>query len=323
MTRDDFRRPADTLRSIPLEVVFTAWGAVRDPHDPARWRTERGPISVTGTKFFNWHTRQGGGGAIDLVMHLSGCDARTAMDGLARQLGSGALDKGVRSAAHTAAHKTASNAVSNATNDRSSPVSAPLSTGRRNRRALRLPPRSLRHLTRVQRYLTERRGLSADLLAPLIEAGTIYADGRGNAVFVMVAGKPPRAVGAELRGTGPRSWRGLAPGTCKDAGYFWIGVAGSRRIILCESAIDAISCYQLQARNHGQLRDCICISTAGVRPDASWLVPLLSRGYGIYCGYDTDAPGEAAAIQLTLRHPLIERLRPPAHDWNDALTSDH
>ena len=319
MARDDFRRRADLLRSIPLEVVFTAWGAVRDPRDPARWRTERGPISVTGTKFFNWDTHQGGGGAIDLVMHLSGCDARTAMDGLARQLGSGALDEGVWSAARTAA----SNEANNATHGCPSIEAAQLPALRRNPKPLRLPPRSLRHLARVQRYLTERRGLSADLLAPLIEAGTLYADGRGNAVFVMVAGKPPRAVGAELRGTGPRSWRGLAPGTCKDAGYFWLGVAGSQRIILCESAIDAISCYQLQTRDHGQLRDCICISTTGVRPDASWLVPLLSRGYGIYCGYDTDAPGEAAAIQLTLRHPLIERLRPPAHDWNDALTSDH
>lgn len=321
MTRDDFRRQADTLRSIPLEVVFTAWGAVRDPRDPARWRSERGPISVTGTKFFNWHTRQGGGGAIDLVMHLSGCDARTAMDQLARQFGSGALHEGGGSAARAGAN----NEANHATHGCPSTEAAPLLALRRNPQPLRLPPRSLRHLTGVQRYLTKRRGLSAELLAPLIEAGTLYADGRGNAVFVMVAGKPPRAVGAELRGTGPRAWRGLAPGSCKDAGYFWIGGKGSRRIILCESAIDAISCYQLQAPDpdHGQLRDCICISTAGVRPDASWLVPLLSRGYRIYCGYDTDAPGEAAAIQLTLRHPSIERLRPPAHDWNDALTADN
>ena len=62
----------------------------------------------------------------------------------------------------------------------------------------------------------------------------------------MVAGKPNRPIGAELRGTGDRLWRGLAPGTRKDAGYFWIGHPGSTRIVLCESAIDAISCFQLQ-----------------------------------------------------------------------------
>ena len=52
-------------------------------------------------------------------------------------------------------------------------------------------------------------------------------------------------VGAELRDTGPRLRRGMAPGTRKDAGYFWIGTRGSWEIVLCESAIDAISCVQM------------------------------------------------------------------------------
>ena len=30
MTRDDFRRRADIVRAIPLEVVLTSWGALRD-----------------------------------------------------------------------------------------------------------------------------------------------------------------------------------------------------------------------------------------------------------------------------------------------------
>ena len=173
------------------------------------------------------------------------------------------------------------------------------------------------HLTRVHRYLTGQRRLSASILPPLIEAGKLYADARGNAVFLMVAGKAQRAIGAELRGTGKRPWRGLAPGTHKDAGYFWIGIRTSSKIVLCESAIDAISCYQLQdAQLH---QPCICISTAGVRPDAPWLDPLIVRGYDIYCGFDNDQPGEAAASQMTLRHPSIQRLRPTTHDWNDQL----
>ena len=79
MTRDDFRRQADFVRAIPLEVVLTSWGAVRDRRDKSQWRTPRGPLSVTGTKFFNWHDCHGGGGAIDLVMHLSGWDASQAI----------------------------------------------------------------------------------------------------------------------------------------------------------------------------------------------------------------------------------------------------
>jgi len=308
VTLRDFRRQADAVRSIPLETVLTRWGAKRDRRDRSQWRTQRGPLSVTGAKFFNWHLREGGGGAIDLVMHLSGWDADTAVQWLHQHL-----------AAHAAAAPLAAGCASNPCPRRtSSRGDVPAKAGGQAQPdgSLRLPLANLAHLERVRRYLTEQRGLAADILEPLIGAGKVYADGRGNAVFLMVAGKPNRAVGAELRGTGQRIWRGLAPGTRKDAGYFWVG-AGSQKIVLCESAIDAISCFQL---HRTQLHEeCICISTAGIRPDAPWLQPLLACGYDIHCGFDDDAPGNTVASQLLRRHPSIERLRPPAHDWNDAI----
>lgn len=297
MTRDDFRRQADLVRAIPLEVVLTSWGAERDRQDKSRWHTPRGPLSVTGTKFFNWHDCQGGGGAIDLVMHLGGWDARQAIGWLSHHLGCSVA--GANPTVHT--------------------------TPRRRHQQLRLPVASVANLQRVRRYLTEQRGLSATIVASLIDDGKLYADARGNAVFLMVAGKPNRPIGAELRGTGNRVWRGLAPGTCKNAGYFWIGTTGSMQIVLCESAIDATSCFQLHTQlDDAQLRgECICISTAGVRSDAPWLRPLLAHGYTIYCGFDADEPGETASHQMITCHPSIQRLRPPQHDWNDALTSRH
>ena len=81
-----------------------------------------------------------------------------------------------------------------------------------------------------------------------------------------------------------------------------------------EAAIDAISCFQL-------LGDCICISTAGVRSNPPWLQPLLARGYAVHCGFDNDEPGEITARQMIDHHPSIQRLRPPAHDWNEAIIS--
>ena len=45
-----------------------------------------------------------------------------------------------------------------------------------------------------------------------------------NTVFLLVVGKAQLPVGAELRGTGPRVWREMAPGTRKDWGYFWVSV---------------------------------------------------------------------------------------------------
>ena len=57
-----------------------------------------------------------------------------------------------------------------------------------------------------------------------------------------------------------------------------------RTIVLCESAIDAISCFQLHPER-------ICISTSGVRANPPWLAGLIARGYHIHCGFDADATG--------------------------------
>jgi hypothetical protein len=293
MTFDDFRRRADIVRRIPLEIVLTYRGATRDRNDRAKWHSEQGPLSVTGAKFTNWHRNTGGGGAIDLVMHLAGVDCGAAVTWLEQHLG----------AQHAAVRPPAVDSSNNSSQNTSDP------------RPLRLPVPDDHKLARVRRYLIRERALATHLLEPLIEAGKVYADRHANAVFLMVVGKANRPIGAELRGTGERPWRGMAPGSRKDRGYFWVGAKGSRRIILCESAIDAISCYQL-------LDDCICISTSGARPDAPWLPGLIARSYDISCGFDRDAPGELAADDMIALHPSIHRLRPPAHDWNDALKAD-
>ena len=294
MNFDELRQRAAAVRAVPLETVLLVRGAVRDRHDRRKWQTEQGPLSVSGPKFINWHRGQGGGGAIDLVMHLAGVDFRTAVAWLQQHLAASPLAIG-DSATHPSGMEP------------SDPI--PERPGR-----LRLPTPDDRLLSRVRQYLTRRRRVAVSLIEPLVQSGKLYADSRGNAVFLLVAGKAQRPVGAELRGTGPRVWRGMAPGTRKDLGYFWVGARGSQEIVLCESAIDAISCFQIYPQR-------ICISTSGVRPDPSWLHGLLARGYGILCGFDADVPGNAAAARMMALHPTVRRLRPSAHDWNDTLTS--
>jgi len=289
-----FRQRADRVRDIPLEIVLRWRGAVPDPHDRAKWHTERGPLSIRGPKFRSWRSEWGGGGAIDLVMHLAAANCESAVIWLEQQLAIGQVTAGeIQPLSFDPLRRAA---VSSAGGP------------------LRLPVLDKRQLRRVIQYLTQRRRLAASLLEPLLHSGKLYADPRGNAVFVLVAGRVERPVGAELRGTGGRVWRGLAPGTRKDEGYFWIGTRAARDIVLCESAIDAISCFQLDPRR-------ICISTAGVRCHPRWLPGLLARGYHVHCGFDTDDAGEEAATRMIASHPGVQRLRPPAHDWNDALTA--
>jgi len=292
MNFDELRQRAAAVRAVPLEAVLLFRGAVRNRHDRRKWHTEQGPLSVSGPKFMNWRRGQGGGGAIDLVMHLAGVDFRTAVIWLQQHL--------------------AANSPTIGAPDPHAP-SRELSVAEGADR-LRLPIPDNHLLDRVRQYLTRHRCVAASLIEPLVQSGKLYADSRANAVFLLVAGKDQRPVGAELRGTGPRAWRGMAPGTRKDLGYFWIGARGSREIVVCESAIDAMSCFQLHPQR-------TCISTSGVRADPPWLDGLLARDYELYCGFDADGPGDAAAARMTALHPAVRRLQPPAHDWNDALTS--
>jgi len=145
----------------------------------------------------------------------------------------------------------------------------------------------------------------------LIDSGTLYADARANAVFLLRS-EHRLPVGAELRGTTGAPWHGLAPGSRKDLGCFAIPLEPRPVVVLCESAIDAISCFAL----HPGYR---CLSTAGARPDPRWLRPLLDQGCQVYCGFDADPTGDAMADAIIARHPAIHRLRPSLHDWNDVL----
>jgi len=139
----------------------------------------------------------------------------------------------------------------------------------------------------------------------------LYADTRRNAVFLL-RGEDHQPVGAELRGTGPARWRGLAPGSRCDLGCFRVQPASPTSIVLCESAIDALSCSLLHSSY-------CAISTSGARADPPWLARLLQQGLPIYCGFDADPAGDQQAQLMMALHPQVRRLRPSHHDWNDVL----
>jgi hypothetical protein len=279
----NWRARADRLRALPLPVVLEHLGAAPVLHDPAKWRTHQGVLTVTGPKFMNWNQGWGGGGAIDLVMHV-------------QQVGFG-------QALQWLEHRFADFLPA--------PPPAPMS----RTQALTLSPPTARNWPRVQRYLVEERKLPWTLLAPQVQSGIIYADLRANAVFLLL---DPNAtpVGAELRGTTALAWRGIAPGSRKDHGFFSIPSTEHptpcQATVLCESAIDAISCHALYTSYR-------CLSTSGARPDPAWLATLLAQGHPIYCGFDADPTGDAMALRMRHLHPSIRRLRPRAKDWNDLL----
>jgi hypothetical protein len=280
MTFQEIRNRADRVRGIPLQDVLLETGAQRDLCDRAKWRTLQGTISCTGAKFMNWNQNVGGGGAIDLAMHLNGMDFKTAVEWLWRHF---------------------------PVFQQQEPIEPLIET------KLILPPQNRCNIPIVRRYLIEQRFIKASLVNALIESGRLYADNRGNAVFLLL-GKDSAPVGAELRGTTPARWRGMVPGSNKDLGFFSVPNPNATAIVLCESAIDAMSCFALHPER-------FCISTAGVRPNPQWLPALIQQGHSIYCGFDSDLAGDNMAKAMMLLYPSIVRLCPAQHDWNDVLKS--
>ena len=272
-----WRERAQRLRAVPLGTVLRLSGAQPDPDDPCKWHTCQGVLSVSGARFMNWHRGHGGGGALDLVMHLY-------------QLGFGQALEWLET--HFAAAEFA-------------PPPPP------SRPPLALPLPAPENLARVRRYLLEERRLPAALLEPLLQSASLYADVRANAVFLL-RGTQDQPVGAELRGTTAGAWRGMAPGSRKDHGFFALPAVPLAACVLCESAIDALSCHAL----HPHFR---CVSTAGARPDPAWLTELLAQAQRLYCGFDRDVTGDAMARAMMQLHPSIQRLRPSRKDWNDVL----
>ena len=272
------REQADRLRGLPLEAVLRSLGAEPDRHDKHKWHTPAGTLSVSGVKFMNWSRGIGGGGAIDLVIQVKNLGFIDALDWLAQQV------VGMVPSAPT--------------------VMAPGS-------AWRLPSADSSHLHGVRSYLTDQRGIAPATIDALIHSGVLYADARANAVFLLL-GKENIPVGAELRGTTGRSWRGMAPGSRKDSGFFSIPASPTPTVVLCESAIDAISCRALHPH-------CRCLSTAGARPNPAWLPLLIAHASEVHCGFDADPTGDDMAAAMIARHPSVKRLRPALHDWNDVL----
>jgi len=267
-------------RQLPLPAVLRRLHAVQDKNDKRKWRTSEGVISITGSKFFNWNRGTGGGGAIDLVMHLQHCDFKIAVLWLSDQFSCTGIDQ--------SEHTTYC-----------------------GQSALRLPERDNAKLPAILQYLALRRCIPSNLIKLVVDSETLYADARTNAVFLLL-GKEKTVVGAELRGTTSRCWRGMALGSRKDLGYFSISGHDPKNVILCESAIDAISCFALHP-------DSLVISTSGAHPNPPWLKDLIAQEQEISCGYDSDDCGNTTAEKMLQLHPAIRRLRPSKHDWNDVL----
>lgn len=286
----DIKNRADIVRRIEIEEVLKRIGSFRHRYDKSKWHTPQGVLSVRGEKFINWAAGIGGGGAIDLVIHLREYDFKTAVNWLCRNF----LPIPIGASKHQEREME-------------------MDRDRGDSKTLKLPVRDDGKLPKICQYLMHQRCLPKATVNYLIRRGILYADDKGNAVFLLL-GKEKRVVGAEIRGTNDnlRKWRGMASGSKKNLGCFYIRARGANKVVLCESAIDAISFFVLHP-------NCIAVSTAGANPKPQWLSTLIDKGFEIFCAFDSDKVGEMMADKMITLYPVVKRLRPEKHDWNEVL----
>ncbi len=278
---EETRKKADSVRNIHLHTLLQHLSCRKDPRDRTKWHTPQGIISVNGQKFMNWTLGIGGGGAIDLAMHLRG--------------------SGFKEAVFWLCNNFSQTPISQSFQKRSYPPKQSFSP----------PHRNDKNLSQIIHYLRYHRHIPKQLIDNLIESGNLYADDRNNAVFLLL-GKNKIVTGAELRGTCNTQWRGMVPGSSKKQGCFYIIGSSTRKMVLCESAIDAISCFVLHP-------EYTAISTSGATANPAWLGNFISKRCEIYCGFDSDRTGNMLADKMIKRYPSIKRLQPSMHDWNEAL----
>ncbi|NJM90534.1 MAG: DUF3991 domain-containing protein, partial [Hydrococcus sp. RU_2_2] len=297
-TRERFRQDyqqrrelTQRIRSLPLEEVAERLGMERDRYDKHKWRSDGCIISINDGKFYDHLAQKGGGGAIDLVMHVREINFKEAVE----WLNNGTIDL-------PPAHQHSP--------PRTEPIERP---------PFQAPILDETKWAAVKDYLVEKRGLSESLVEQLHQQGDLYADSKQNAVFLRknLSGE---ITGASLRGTYKNSqFKGLATGTRREGGWFRVtkGEGQPERIVLTESPIDTLSAAAIAQKPETTLF--ISTDGAGCIP-SGWLQQQLSQGKQVLVAYDADEAGERMAQQVIEQLPGAQRIKPTVgKDWNEQL----
>lgn len=284
---------ATVARDIPLVEVMESFGCVQKDNDPKNWDTPVGRISVQefaspdlADVFYNHDLSKGGGGAIDLVMHLGGYTFKEAMAHITSHLG------GVATAEAAALHSM-KKTIREAAAEPAAPYVVP--TGDDSTWPL------------VFDYLTQTRGISVGVVKEYHKLGYLRSDAYRNVVILNNSKN-----GHSLRGTLPGSTFKGARGV---KGFFTPNTGNtSTPVFICEGALDALS-----LRSAGLS----AISTQGSTDmDAlhTFLLRYKAAGYHLVAAFDNDAAGaKMAQVVMSWGDVGASYARPVGKDWNEDL----
>ena len=288
---------ANQVRDLPLKDVAYELGLEPDPKDKHKYQNEHHTISITGSKFYDWKQMKGGGGAIDLVMHVNEYDYKQSVAWLGDRFGETATIE-------AANYKTREIIKTESIREFLPPVPAQ------------------DKWQKVKQYLTRDRKLPSGLVDKLQEQGLIYADENQNAVFIRRSIDESRITGASLRGTVGKdnNFKGLAKGSRRFDGWFYFERGEQlsdpvRRVVLVESPIDAMSLAVLERTDS---KKTLYLST-----DGAGQIPTeyLKEVGEVAIAFDRDRAGREMTERIKEQLPKAIVKTPKAIDWNQDLVN--
>ncbi|MBD2472160.1 MobV family relaxase [Nostoc sp. FACHB-145] len=300
----EWRQKADLMRDLPLTDV--AWALGLNSID-GRWKGYGHIISIDGSKFYDFSPDQqkGGGGAIDLVMHVQGCNFTRAIAWLSESFGK------------TGVQKAAISHSLNLTNEiiHSQPCFK-----------FQQPVQDKAHWSEVAQYLTTKRGIPPNLVQALYLRGLVYADAHQNAVFVM-RNFNDQINGAFLRGTKGENntFKGYHKGTKRGDSWFYFHLGGQaqsrvERAVLCKSPIEALSFATLELKAYQGMPPQRTMYLAVDNPK-SLPVNFLRTVPVVEMAFDNNVWGHetALSIQKLLKDATTLIALAKGKDWNEQL----
>ena len=319
--RYQLKETVDQLRDLPLDDVAWHLGLNHDIKGSDRWKGHGCVINIDNSKFYDFApgVNSGGGGAIDLVMHVNGCNFKQAIAWLNDRFGEEGMQRAV-------AHRAK--------------IQANVDVKLQPAPQFIKPEASESKWNAVYNYLTTKRGLPENLVDYLHSQGIVYASERQNAVFVMRSlegvdrskqlqsvknASNSTTVGAFLRGTRGENnlFMGYAIGTKRNQGWFYVGWGGQadspiQRLVLCKSPIDALSYLTLEQMALGkapqQKTIYLALDSAKNLP-----VTLFKNIPEVIAAYDKAKAGNQIARDIQELLPQTTIKQPSASDWNQQL----
>ena len=301
-----FTELAGQVRTIPLREVLERYGfQAKSEGTTLRAKSEHHNIVVTGSRWFDNKAGLGGGGAIDLVIHLAKVNFSMACRSLADEFLP--LSSGQTALSFPKHWQQPSNpekksfeelaAIYAVRNDSSWPI--------------------------ARNYLIEQRKISPPLVDELHARGSIYSnDHRPNpSVVFLHRDQHGKVRGATLRDTRHQSAFRPCLGN-KLTAWFAIGnLAEADRIAAVESPIDALSYYSLFGCRSGRLA---VVSCTGATVPRELMLQAHDRRQAFVIALDNDPAGQRGrqkAWDETLNWTGFKLSSdcPRLKDWNDDL----